>query len=223
MISLRLAGGRWVTGLLVLLPLFALEYLLGEHPGWEWIAWLTPLLWLEFFQPPRALVAYAVGVLGLTLVYSTQHTVNTLTGPAFYLTNFVFAATYLLPFLLRRVLAAHTPPAVRGLLLPLAAVSVEYGLALGSNGTWGSVGNSQGNIFLLQLVAWTGIYGVTFVLYATAGLLFEAQQQWRAGQRGGQPVGLALGLLVVCFGGGWWRVQQQVPVRAQVRVLGLTF
>ena len=64
---------------------------------------------------------------------------------------------------------------------------------------------------------------MTFVLYATASLLFEALQQRRAGQRGVRPVALALGLLVVCFGGGWVRVRQQVPARVGVRVLGLTF
>ncbi len=192
MIPLRFAGGRWSAPFLVLVPLFALEYLLGEYPGWELIAWVTPLLWLVFFQHPRVLVAYAVGVLGLTLVYGTQHTVNILTGPAFHLTSLVFAATYLLPFLLSRALAARVPPAGRWLLLPLAAVSVEYGLALGPNGTWGSVGYSQGNVYLLQLTAWTGIYGVTFLLYATAGLLLESFQQRQAGQRGLRPVGLAL-------------------------------
>ncbi len=220
---LRFAGGRWPAWPLVLLPLGALEYLLGEYPGWVLIAWVTPLLWLVFFQHSWPLVAYAVGALGLTLVYSTQHAVNMLTGPAFHLTNLAFAATYLLPFLLSRALAAGVPVAGRWLLLPLAAVGIEYGLALGPNGTWGSVGYSQDNVYLLQLTAWTGIYGVTFVLYATAGLLFEAGQQQRAGQRGVRPVGLALGLLIGCFGGGWLRVHQQVPARAGVRVLGLTF
>ncbi|QNE42406.1 hypothetical protein F1C16_22590 (plasmid) [Hymenobacter sp. NBH84] len=208
----------------MLVPLCTLEYLLGEYPGrGALLAWLTPLLWLVFLHPLRPLVGYAVGVLSLTLVYSTQHTINVLTGPAFHVTNLVFAATYLLPFLLRRTLAPRVPPAVRWLLLPLAAVSVEYGLALGPNGTWGSVGYSQGNRYLLQLTAWTGIYGVTFVLYATASLLFEAVQRWRLGQRGGGPVARTLGLLLLCFGEGWLRVHQQVPARAQVRVLGLTF
>ncbi|TGE18959.1 hypothetical protein [Hymenobacter elongatus] len=223
MLPLRFAGGRWSAWPLVLVPLGALEYLLGEYPGWVLIAWVTPMLWLVFFQHPRPWVAYVVGVLGLTLVYSTQHIVNILTGPAFHLTNLVFAATYLLPFLLSRALASRVPPAGRWLLLPLAAVSVEYGLALGPNGTWGSVGYSQDSVYLLQLTAWTGIYGVTFLVYATAGLLFAALRQRRAGQRGVRPVGLALGLLVVCFGLGWLRVQQQVPARAGVQVLGLTF
>lgn len=223
MISLRFTESRRSARLLVLVPLFTLEYLLGEYPGWELIAWLTPLLWLVFFQHIRSLVAYAAGGLGLTLVYSTQHTVNVLTGPAFHLTNFVFAATYLLPFLLHRALAGRVPSAGRWLLLPLAAVSVEHALALGPNGTWGSVGYSQGNVYLLQLTALTGIYGVTFLLYATASLLFEALQQRRAGRPGGWPVGLALGLLIGCLGGGWLRVRHQAPARASVRVLGLTF
>jgi len=220
MLSSRFAGGRWSARHLVVVPLVALEYLLGEHPGWTLLAWVTPLLWLVFFQRPRPWAAYAVGVLGLTLLYSTQHAVNTLTGPAFHLTNLVFAATYLLPFLLHRALAGALPPAGRWLLLPLAAVGVEYGLALGPNGTWGSVGYSQSNVYLLQLTAWTGIYGVTFLLYATASLLFEALQRRRAGS---WPVGLALVLLIGCFGGGWLRVRQQAPARAAVRVLGLTF
>ena len=206
----------------MLAPLFALEYLVGESlRWWELTAWVTPLLWLVFFQRTRALVAYAVGVLGLTLVYSTQHTVNVLTGPAFHLTNLVIAVTYLLPFLLRRVLATRVPAAGRWLLLPLAAVGVEYGL--GPNGTWGSVGYSQGSVYLLQLTAWTGIYGVTFLLYAVASLLFETLLQRQTGRRGGGPVALALGLLLACFGLGWLRVQQQGPVRETVRVLGLTF
>ena len=224
MISLRFAEGHRFTGFLILVPLFALEYVAGESMGWwEVIAWVAPLLWLVFFQHARALVAYAVGVLGLTLVYSTQHAANTLTGPAFHLTNLVIATTYLLPFLLRRVLATRVPAAARWLLLPLAAVSVEYGWALGPNGTWGSVGYSQGSVYLLQLTAWTGIYGLTFLLYATASLLFDAQQQRRAGKRGSWPVGLAAGLLLVCVVSGWLRVRQQGPSREEVRVLGLTF
>ncbi len=223
MMPLRLAGGRWPAWPLVLLPLFTLEYFLSVYPGWALIAWVTPLLWLLFFHQTRPWVAYAVGVAGLMLVYGTQHTANILTGPAFHLTNLTFAAAYLLPFLLCRVLAARVPAAGHWLLLPLAAVGVEYLLALGPNGTWGSVGYSQGSVYLLQLTAWTGIYGVTFVLYATAGLLFEAWQQRQAGRRGVRPVGLALGLLLLCFGLGWLRVQQQAPARAGVRVLGLTF
>ncbi|AMJ65383.1 hypothetical protein [Hymenobacter sp. PAMC 26628] len=223
MLSLRFAGRRWLAWLLLIGPLGALEYLLSEHPGWELLAWATPLLWLVLFHQARPWVAYAVGVLGLTLVYSTQHTVNNLTGAAFHLTNLAFAAAYLLPFLLRQGMASRVPPAARWLLLPLAAVSAEYVLALGPNGTWGSVGYSQGNLYLLQLTAWTGIYGVTFVLYATASLLFAAGQQRRAGQHGGWPVGVALGLLAMCLGGGWLRVRQQAPARAGVRVLGLTF
>jgi len=223
MLTLRFAKDRWSAWPLVLVPLGALEYLLGEYPGWALIAWVTPVLWLVFFQHTRALMAYAIGVLGLTLVYSTQHTVNTLTGPAFHLTNLLFAATYLLPFLLRRALTARTPAAGRWLLLPLAAVSIEYSLALGPNGTWGSVGYSQSNVYLLQLTAWTGIYGVTFLLYATASLLLEALQHRRLSQHSVWPAGLALGLLLGCLGGGWLRVQQQTPARAEVRVLGLTF
>ncbi|WP_324680539.1 hypothetical protein [Hymenobacter sp. GOD-10R] len=223
MLSLRLAKERWSAWPLIVLPLGVLEYVSGEHPDWALVAWVVPLLWLLFFHHTRPLVGYGVGLLGLTLVYSTQHTVNILEGTSFHVTNLVFAATYLLPFLLTRTLMQRVAPAGRWLLLPLGAVSVEYVLALGPNGTWGSVGYSQQNLYLRQLTACTGIYGLTFLLYATASLLFEALGYWRVGQRAGRPLRLAAGLLVVCFTLGWLRLQQQAPVRASVRVLGLTF
>jgi len=222
MLSFRFAEDRWPAWPWLVLPLGLLEYWSGEHPDWAFMAWVVPLLWLLFFHQTRPGVGYGVGVLGLTLLYSTQHTVNILTGDAFHLTNLLFAATYLLPFLLQRLLASRTSAAYRWMLLPLAAVSVEYGLALGPNGTWGSVSYSQGNVYLLQLLAVTGLYGITFLLYAIASLLFEALQR-RLRPLGGWPVALAVGLLVLCLGGGWLRVHQQARVEATVRVLGLTF
>ncbi len=207
----------------VLVPVCLLEYLIGEFPSLEIIAWTTPVLWLLYFHYTRLLYALLSAVACLTLIYSTQHQVNILHGISFHLTNLIFSFTYLLPFFINRLLYGGMPAKLRWLLLPICGVTTEYLMSLSANGTWGSVGYTQSNVYLLQVLSVTGIYGVVFIIYLIAALLFEVilsalQKKPKFGF-----AGFALGVLILTLGLGYIRLHTGVPARQTVKVIGFTF
>ncbi|CAM4412730.1 Apolipoprotein N-acyltransferase [Pedobacter westerhofensis] len=208
---------------LVIVPVCFLEYLIGGYPNLNIIAWITPVLWLVFFHFTKPFYAMLTGLVCLTLIYSTQHQVNILDGVSFHLTNLFFSLTYLLPFLINRLLYNQIPVTFKWLLLPLCGVTVEYLMSLSSNGTWGSVGYSQTNIYLLQVLSVTGIYGIVFIIYLNAALLFEIIISAFHKRARFRFAGFASSLLVLAFGFGFVRLQMDNPVKQKVKVMGLTF
>jgi len=208
---------------LCLIPVCILEYLIGNNPSLSLIAWVTPLLWLTFFHYTKPIYAIFFAVICLTLIYATQHNVNILQGISFHITNLIFAFTYLLPFLVNRLLYNRIPTGLKWLLLPLCGVTVEYLMSLTSNGTWGSVGYTQTNIYLLQVLSITGIYGIVFIIYLNAALLFALISPTLNKKMRINFTGLAIGVLLITFGFGYIRLNTLNQVTQKVKVMGLTF
>jgi len=210
-------------GQLSILPIVILEFIIAKNPEFSIIAWVTPFLWLIFFLNTKTIFAFLTAFFCLTAVYATQHKVNILQGINFHITNLIFVFTYILPFLIARILWAKSPKATRWLILPLSAVTIEYLISLSNNGTWGSVGYTQDNIYLLQVISVTGIYGIVFIIYLNATLFFEVLQSYLSGKKKLNYGIIAAGLLVLYFAFGFVRIKTQPVASNTIGMVGMTF
>ncbi|MEM6799761.1 MAG: hypothetical protein AAF696_00065 [Bacteroidota bacterium] len=74
----------------------------------------------------------------------------------------------LIPLFLDKILHKALPDFLASLIFPTAAVLLDYWTASGPQGVWGNVVNTQyGFLPLLQLSAYTGIWGIGFLIYWT--------------------------------------------------------
>lgn len=74
----------------------------------------------------------------------------------------------MIPLILDRVFHKRLPDFLASLVFPTAAVVLDYWTASGPQGVWGNVVNTQYEFLpLLQLSAFTGIWGIGFLIYWT--------------------------------------------------------
>ena len=91
-----------------------------------------------------------------------------------------YATTFALPFVCDRLLADHVAPPLRTLIFPLAFVAVEFLRSrLSPAATWGSLAYTQyGELPLMQVAAFAGLWGITFLMAWSASTF-----DWALGQR----------------------------------------
>ncbi len=200
---LLFAGGRWV------IPL---------------AAWLAPVFLLRFVRTQPLLR-------GLLLAWLVRWAANALTTqgtilypglvPYLLLLGTTLVAT--LAFLAARLLAPRLPGFVGTLVFPVACTTLEYLSSFGPYGSFYSSAYSQyGDLPLLQVVAVTGIWGLTFLLTWFAAVVNWA---WERGWAGPQVRGgllLYAGVLGAVLVGGSARLVFFPPTAALVRVAGLS-
>jgi apolipoprotein N-acyltransferase len=197
-------SGRWVIAAAGwLAPLFLLHY---AHAVPLWPALLG--LWLA--------MALAMGISNWRVI----------PVPVFLypLVVAAIAAPMLLPFLADRWLTPALPGFAATLVFPLAWTTMEYLGARGSPfGTWGSLAYSQvGNRPLVQLAAFTGLWGIIFMLTWFASV---ANAVWEGGfsaaaARTHLPVFGALLAAVLLSGAGRLRRAAQATRLVTVATVG---
>ena len=196
----------------------------GDTPV-ELAVWLSPVFLLRFFRMTKPLKGFLIAFPCMTLSWglSSWGMSPPMPIPVIIVLTLIASAAGLLPYLLDRILAAKLPGGLRPLLLPAFVVTIDFliFLSLGA-GTWGSEAYGIRDMVWLQLVSVTGIWGITFLIYWTAGMINEIWlRQKSIIELRGQLISFVI-VLTVIYGYGVLRLQVSKPIEHSVRVAGIT-
>jgi apolipoprotein N-acyltransferase len=187
-------------------------------------AWLAPLFLLRFTREGKSFVRLFLAYLGLSFTYAFQFWgMVPFPGVKYFIFCFLIGLTLLLPYVLDRFLAPRRRGLSRTLVFPLALVCTEFLASMGPYGSWCSIAYTQaGHLVLLQLLAFTGLFGITFLIgwFASVGnSICEARFVLAQVQREIWAFGLILAA-VLLFGGG--RLTFFPPRSPTIRVATIT-
>ena len=188
------------------------------------LAWVALVALLHGFR--SSVTASGSVYLGVALYVALaigNRGINPAPGPAYFLINAAITTTVVLPFLLDRAAAHRLGPLTSTLIFPLAWVTFEFLRSrLTPSATWGSIAYSQyGVLPLMQVAAFVGIWGITFVIAWSAATL---ELVWSRGWAWGlvrPPVLACAGVLAAIALGGYIRLLWAPTDRASTRVVTL--
>jgi apolipoprotein N-acyltransferase len=131
-------------------------------PPLTWLA-LTFLLHGSETMPP--LPGLAVVWLALYIAQAIgRRGMLPIPGPGYFAIIALEATVLVIPFIVHRLAAARLPSALAILVFPASLVAVEL-LRSRSFGSWGSIAYTQyGFLSLMQVAAFAGIWGITFLV-----------------------------------------------------------
>lgn len=203
------AGGRWNVPLAAwLAPLFAIRFYRDSEHAWRGFLWL----WLATALPT------IIGWHGATFMAF----VHPVAEPLFFI---LLAPVGLSAYVLDRLYARRFAPSLwLTLVFPVAATALDFFSSTGSPfGSFGAAAYSQREvIWLMQLAAVSGLWGITFVMYwfaSVANTVWEQGWAWRKVRRVVLVYAGVL-LLVVAFGAG--RLALAQPAAQQPIVAGFS-
>ncbi|HEY6868091.1 MAG TPA: nitrilase-related carbon-nitrogen hydrolase [Candidatus Eisenbacteria bacterium] len=188
-------------------------------------AWLAPVFMVRFVRAQSAatgIVAGAVAAIGVTLV--SWSGLIPVPAPIYLAVAGLFGLGFFLPYALDRLIAPRLPGFESTLVLPLAWTTVEWlNASFNPYGTWGSVAYTQAdNLPLLQLLAVTGLWGVTFLIAWFAAVVnwaWRRRFEWKR-VRPGVLLYAAVASLALMYGG--LRLALSPPRAPTVRIAALT-
>ena len=147
-------------------------------------AWLAPVCLVRFMRTQTLRYAFAGAYAArlITLVIADRGMIP-IPGVFYYVYVIFSAAVALLPYLADRWLVKRLTPGLGTLVFPTATVALQFLLGFSIHGSWGSMAYTQsGDLPLLQLLAITGLGGVTFLVSwfaPVANLLLEQGLAYR--------------------------------------------
>ncbi|HSH05732.1 MAG TPA: nitrilase-related carbon-nitrogen hydrolase, partial [Anaerolineae bacterium] len=192
-----------------------LFYATANTPLAPLAAWLAPIFLWRFLlsQPTDPGFGLAIGTIAVATFISWYELVlfGRSCHVAFSLTQ---AIVYCLPFIIARLLWPHLPNHfATTLLLPLLWVVIEAGYARINvmGGTMGAIAYTQADYLpLLQLLAVTGMAGISFLMLWLAGIVNWVWQRPLHPTTIRPLLGYTL-LLIAVWGGGWARLTWAPP------------
>lgn len=170
-------------------------------------AWLFPVFLMRFMRTQQVVRGILIGG-GATIavqVFMVWHTldVEPLGLVVRLASGVVLGAMVFVPFIADRVMAFGKNDLVSTLIFPAAWTSLEFFKGLGF-GTWGALAYTQyGNLPLMQVVAVTGIWGLSFLIAwfaPVANVLWEERLRWERIRTVAAVFG-AVVILVLFYGG----------------------
>jgi apolipoprotein N-acyltransferase len=202
-----------------------------------WLAaWLAPIFLLRFARAKRAWVGIPLIALVQAVALGVNWYVGTAPNPFLPASGVGIGLLATLAYLIDRLLAPRLSGLTRTLAFPLALTAIDW---LGSSlaglltsflipslfavsGTWDSPGYTQAGLLpLVQIVAVTGMWGLTFLMAwfaSVANAVWEQRGNWRAVR---SPVlGFAVTLTAV-LGFGVVRLASPLPSAPAVRVAAI--
>ncbi len=172
-------------------------------------AWLALAFTLRAARVLPAFPGFTyVGLALYIAVAVANHGYIPIGGPAYFLVAAGITVTMIVPFVADRFLASRITSWKSTLIFPMAWVACEFARArLTPGASWSSIAYSQyGNLPLMQLVAFTGIWGISFLIAWFASIMNWAWQQNFVWSRI-RPVALGYAILVcVLLGAGGLRL-----------------
>lgn len=213
-------GGSWLA---LLLGCLALPFAYGAD-NVPCAAWLVPLFLLRFVRTQRLGVSMPVLLAAQMAAAAFQlRGMFPGDGAAYWLTLTVTTLPALAPYAIDRIMLRRMSLVLGTFVFPLAYTVVDYAGSFSPYGSWGAIGYSQyGELALLQLVAVTGLWGVTFLigwLAAVANLLFDEGWKSRPAVRAGSALLIVTVLILFC---GGLRLSAFAPQAATVRIASLS-
>lgn len=155
----------------------ALGTLLQLFVGGQWNSafapWLSLIFFLKYARGQESIKQVWVGLLPFTVVTGIAMLGVIPLPITFYLIFIVFICILIyLGFVIDRWVARNLKSFWALLVFPSYLVMLEGLVCLGPYGSWNSLAYTQANnIYLIQLVSQTGIWGITFLIGLTASLL----------------------------------------------------
>lgn len=167
-------------------------------------AWLALAFML---RAARVLPAFpGLAYVGLAL-YSALAVANygyiPIASPAYFFAIAGITVTMIVPFAADRFLASRITSWISTFIFPMAWVGCEFARTrLTPGASWGSMAYTQyGNLPLMQLVAFTGIWGISFLIAWFASIMNWAWEQGFVWSRI-RPITLGYAILVCALLGG---------------------
>jgi apolipoprotein N-acyltransferase len=187
-------------------------------------AWLAPVFLLRFVRSQSYKVGLPVAYLLLTTEFAFQFRgMVPIPGIGYYIFLVVWGVPLVVPYIVDRALAHRLSGLTATLVFPTAWAATEYVLSKGPYATWGSAAYSQyGNLPLLQLLAVTGLWGVTFLIgwfAAVCNLLWEQGLDSKPARR---VAWLCFGVIAIVMLSGGARLALFPPSSASVRVASIS-
>lgn len=187
---------------------------------WQPFVWLALTLLLHGSRSLPAPASFPLTWLTIYAVLLIGRRDIPIPGPARFLILAVVAATLTIPFALDRVVAFRLGTLAATLVFPLAFVTAEF---LQSRftpaATWGSIAYTQyGYLPLMQVAAFVGIWGITFLIAwfaSTMDLAWTHRFDWDAVRTPVLTYGAVLGAVVL---GGAVRLAMAPSERPTMRV-----
>ncbi|HLX10321.1 MAG TPA: nitrilase-related carbon-nitrogen hydrolase [Thermoanaerobaculia bacterium] len=130
-------------------------------------AWLAPLVLLRFVRTRRPWLGLPLVCLVMVATWAFQFRGMVPVGDTmFWVIDGLYAVAGILPYLADRWAARRLPGLASTLVFPLTWVASEFlFLRWSPFSSWGTVGYTQyGNLPLIQIVAVTGLAGITFLV-----------------------------------------------------------
>jgi apolipoprotein N-acyltransferase len=188
------------------------------QPSLPLAAWLAPVFLLRFVRTRRARVGLSLVGLAQCVALGINWYIGMAPASLLAIPGVIVGLLYTCGYAVDRLLAPRLSGLARALIFPLAMTTVDW---LGSQlagaltpfllpslfgvaATWDSPGYTQtGNLLLLQIVALTGMWGLTFLMTffaSTVNALWESGFSWRPTRT--SLIGFGATLAVVLIWGG---------------------
>jgi apolipoprotein N-acyltransferase len=168
-------------------------------------AWLAPVCLLRFLRLRPGWSGFAAAyVVRLVTLPIAERGMIPVPGIFYYIFIAIISCVALLPYAADRALVPRLRPIPATLVFPAALVTVQFLLGFGMHGSWGSLAYTQsGDLPLLQILAVTGLAGLTFLiawLAPVANLVMEHGLDFTASRIAAISY-VSVGLVVVLGGG----------------------
>jgi apolipoprotein N-acyltransferase len=206
------------------------------QPSLPLAAWLAPVFLLRFVRTRRARVGLSLVALAQCVALGINWSIGTAPNAILAIPGVIVGLLYTCGYAVDKLLAPRLSGLPQTLVFPLAMTAVDWlGSLLASTltpfllpsllsvaATWDSPGYTQtGNLLLLQIVALTGMWGLTFLMTffaSTVNALWENNFNWQPARA--SLIGFGAALAVVLLWGGAQLAFFQ-PAQPSVRVAAI--
>jgi apolipoprotein N-acyltransferase len=206
------------------------------QPSLPLAAWLAPVFLLRFVRTRRTRVGLSLVALAQCVALGINWYIGTAPNAILAIPGVIVGLLYTCGYTVDRLLAPRLSGLAQALVFPLAMTTVDWlGSQLASaltpfllpslfgvGAAWDSPGYTQtSNLLLLQIVALTGMWGLTFVMTffaSTVNALWENNFSWRPARA--SLIGFGAALAVVLIWGGA-RLAFFQPAQPTVRVAAI--
>jgi len=168
-------------------------------------AWLAPVFLLRFVRAQSRKIGLPIAyiVLVATCAFQLRGMVP-IPGIGYYIFFVLWGIPLALPYIVDRLVADRLTGIATSLIFPTAWAATEYAVSDGPFASWGSAAYSQyGDLPLLQMLAVTGLWGVTFLMgwfAAVCNWLWEEGLDSRRAHRGAWLCFGTIGLVMLAGG-----------------------
>ena len=209
--------------LILMLLVFLSSLLLSPKFLFPPAAWILPILSIYLFRRAKIWQTLVWVYLPITLgAIIANYEVVPYPVPVLLSIMLIGNLLGLIPLMLDRLFHKGLPPILASLIFPTAAVILDYWAATGPQGVWGNVVNTQfGFLPLLQLSAFTGIWGIGFLIYWMAPVVNHWIDNRGHSQSLRLPITYASVLVLVLLGGGL-RLTTSPPAEKNLKIAGIS-